>query len=86
MKTSYVSPNGEITESDKGNHMYTIVITSGSPWAKLPSKGMVKRIFFEMMVVYRNEGISSTRIPNQLALRFRDSEEVKGISNELFPW
>lgn len=58
--------------------LYITTITGGAPWAKLPSKGTVKRKTIDMMVVYKKDVGSSSKISNWPMLGFWDSEKVGG--------
>lgn len=84
MKASEVTPSGKIRETDKGKCLYIIAITSGVSLTNIPSKCTIKRKFSKMMVVYRNEGSSSSKVPDRFMLEFRDSKKDEGIYNELF--
>lgn len=65
--------------------MYISIITDNVPQVNLPSRGIVKRKIVKMMIVDKNKGGLSSKILDWLIMGFRDSEKVRGVSNELFP-
>lgn len=70
----------------KGKRLNLAVITGGAPGEKLSSKGTIKRKIGEVMVVWKNEGSSSPKFPNRPMLGVWDTEKIRGIPNEMFPW
>lgn len=72
-------------EEHKGKNSYISSMTRGSPRSSMPSRGTIKRKIVELLSVNKKEGITSIVNPERLVLKFRDTEKVWGISNEIFP-
>lgn len=57
----------------------------GSPLSNTISKGTIKRRIGELMTINKKEDVSYEGKLKRRILRFKDSEKVGGIPNDIFP-
>lgn len=68
-------------EASKGKQQHIEAITGGAPREISPSKGTMKRKYFELMVTHKKRRSASAKASDIPMLGFRDNEKVGGTPN-----